>query len=77
MARRRGARRLSHTSGAERPLDGVKDVGPAERPAERAKDAAPAPTSDATPSETLEDRQDRWFAERERYEQRRRAAPPP
>jgi hypothetical protein len=72
VARRRGARRLSHTSGVERPLDGVKDVGPSDAPREPTR----APPVESGPTETLEDRQDRWFAERERYERRRRAEPP-
>lgn len=70
MARRRGSRRLTHPTGVARPLDGVADVGPSVEP-------PPDPSSPkvaAPPGETLEDRQERWYRERDRYE-RRRAAP--
>lgn len=70
MARRRGSRRLTHPSGVARPLDGVADVGPSgERPAEPTTPAAPAATGD-----TLEERQERWYRERDRFERRRASA---
>ena len=66
MARRRGARRLTHPSGVARAIDGVSDVGPSSTPMSSVPPAAaPAPAG-----ETLEDRQERWFRERAR----RRAA---
>ena len=73
MARRRATRRLTHSSGASRPLEGVQDVGPSAAPPV----PAAAPKSVAAPTETLEERQERWFRERERYERRRAAEPPP
>lgn len=70
MARRRGSRRLTHPTGVARPLDGVADVGPSLDPP--AEPVAPAPAQAA--GETLEERQERWFRERDRYERRRAAA---
>jgi hypothetical protein len=67
VARRRGSRRLTHPTGVARPLDGVADVGPSgERAAEPAK-PSPAPRT----GDTLEDRQERWYRERDRFERRR------
>ena len=72
MARRRGARRLIHPSGVARPIDGVLDVGPAAEPPVA---PPPAPT-DVALGESLEDRQERWFRERDRRERRIAAEPP-
>lgn len=67
MARRRGSRRLTHPTGVARPLDGVADVGPsAEPPPDPSTPKVGAPAG-----ETLEDRQERWYRERDRYERRR------
>ncbi|MCI4333279.1 MAG: hypothetical protein L3K01_06105 [Thermoplasmata archaeon] len=69
MARRRSSRRLTHPTGVARPLDGVADVGPSVEPPpdpSTANVAAPA-------GESLEDRQERWYRERDRYERRRAA----
>jgi hypothetical protein len=67
MARRRGARRLTHPTGIARPLDGVADVGPSE---EKPTESARAPVTSA-PGESLEERQERWYRERDRYERRK------
>jgi hypothetical protein len=67
VARRRGSRRLTHPSGVARPLDGVADVGPS---GARPPDPAPSPAP-AADGDTLEDRQERWYRERDRRERRR------
>ncbi|MCI4324522.1 MAG: hypothetical protein L3K00_01355 [Thermoplasmata archaeon] len=74
MARRRGTRRLTHPSGVARPLDGVADVGPSGAPAPETTVPSAAP---AVPGESLEDRQERWYRERDRYERRRAGEPDP
>jgi hypothetical protein len=71
VARRRGTRRLTHPSGVARPLDGVSDVGPSDA---SPGDTPPVPTAPVV-GETFEERLERWYRERERYE-RRRAVPP-
>jgi hypothetical protein len=58
------------------PLDRLADVGPSdERPADR-----PEPVTPAKPTppdrEALEQRLDKWFVERERFEGRARPKPP-
>jgi len=71
VARRRGTRRLTHPTGVAQPLDGVKDVGPTAEPVRETV----GPSAVVAESESLEDRQERWYRERDRYE-RRRALPP-
>jgi len=73
VARRRGTRRLTHPSGVARPLDGVSDVGPSAAPSGE----TPVVPGSLPEGETLEDRLERWYRERERYERRRAESPDP
>ncbi|MCI4327331.1 MAG: hypothetical protein L3K16_06830 [Thermoplasmata archaeon] len=73
MARRRGTRRLTHPSGVAQPLDGVQDVGPSAAPS----GGTPSPARAVADGESLEDRLERWYRERERYEKRRAEATTP
>jgi hypothetical protein len=71
VARRRGTRRLTHPTGVAQPLDGVQDVGPSAAPSSD----APTPALAVAEGESLEDRLEKWYRERERYEKRRAEAP--
>jgi hypothetical protein len=73
VARRRGTRRLTHPTGVARPLDGVADVGPSGAPAPETT----VPVAGTERGESLEERQERWYRERDRYERRRAGLPEP